>query len=73
MFLRNQIEDRGSAKEVLEDNVTSIDLIYQLVNILTDVVDNLDRYLFSSRRVRKLIPDLLAAFIECLYGPCIDN
>lgn len=48
-------------------------MIYQVVNTLIEIVDNLDNYVFSDYRTYKLIPLIMETLLEFLYGPCIEN
>ena len=53
--------------------ITSIDLIYNVVNIFIQVVDELGDYVFSDYRTFKLLPILMDTMVEFMYGPCIAN
>jgi len=59
--------------EELGESITSIDLVYTVVNVLIDLSDSVGDYIFSAYRTFVLVPALLNTFTEFLYGPCIEN
>ena len=71
-FLRDQIEETGAEGEQGED-ITSIDLIYTVVNVLTDFTDSLGEFVFTAFRAYSVIPAIMDALTEFLYGPCAAN
>jgi len=73
IFLREQLSDQESFNGKTSNQITSIDLIYQVVQIFIDIVEQLGDYVFSDYRTFKLIPMLMDTLIEFIYGPCIEN
>jgi hypothetical protein len=71
--LREQLPDRENFSESSSGQITSIDLIYQVVSVFIDIVDGLNDYVFSDYRTFKLLPMLMDTMIEFVYGPCIQN
>jgi hypothetical protein len=71
LYLKSQLTDTGS--ESIGLSITSVDLIYQTVQLIIELSDSLGQYLFSEYRTTKLIPAILDTFIEFLYGPCKEN
>jgi hypothetical protein len=70
-YLRSQLEDTGT--EAIGADFTSVDLIYQIVQLLIEMADSMNQFLFSAYRTNKLIPAILDTFIEFLFGPCEEN
>ena len=59
--------------DVKQGKITSIDLVYEVVSIFIDIVDELGNYIYSDFRTYKLIPLLLDTIVEFIYGPNIEN
>jgi hypothetical protein len=64
--------ETGAEGDQSED-ITSIDLIYTVVNVLTDFTDNLGEFAFTAFRAYNVIPAIMDALTEFLYGPCAAN
>jgi len=71
LFLKRQIVETGQEEQ--GENITSIDLIYTVVNVLTDFTDSLGEFAFTAFRAYNLIPAIMDSLIEFLYGPCTEN
>jgi hypothetical protein len=54
-------------------DITSVDLIYHVIQLLIELSDDMGKYVFSAYRTNTLIPAILDTFIEFLYGPCLEN
>ena len=59
--------------DVKQGKITSIDLVYEVVSIFIDIVDELGNYIYADFRTYKLIPLLLDTIVEFIYGPNIEN
>jgi hypothetical protein len=71
-YLRDQFEDSiENFEDLKQGKITSIDLIYEVVSLFIDIVDELGFYVYADFRTYKLIPLLLDTLIEFIYGPNI--
>lgn len=73
-YLRNQLVDISeSFKDIKGGKITSIDLIYEVVNLFICIVEELGYYVFADFRTYKIIPLVLDTIIEFIYGPNLQN
>jgi hypothetical protein len=72
-YLREQIVTNENKQNLNNSKLTSIDLLYKMVVVFIDLVNQLGDYVFSDFRTFKLVPILLDTLIEFIYGPCLQN
>ena len=73
-YLRDQFSDmQEKLGDIKQGKITSIDLIFEVVSVFIDMVEELGQYVYSDFRTYKIIPLLLDTIIEFIYGPNIDN